>query len=57
MIRYQQFVSARILVCEERLQDKTKLENFSEAFTEGWKTWKHGDEEETFHVFSTIMLK
>jgi hypothetical protein len=56
MIRYRQFISARMLACEERLQDKAKLENFSEAFTEGWKTWKHGDEEETFHVFSTIML-
>ena len=57
IIRYRNCISTRMLACDERLHEMAKLENFSEAFTEGWKTWKNGDEDEAFKVFSNTMLK
>ena len=56
--KYRKYISTRMLACEdERLMEMAKLENFSEAFTEGWKTGKNSNEDEAFNVFSNTMLK
>ena len=56
--KYRRTISTRMLeLHDEDLMEMANLQNFCDAFREGWKVWKSKGEEEAFNVFRDIMLR